>query len=413
MELKPGYKQTEVGVIPEDWQVKALHTIAKIQSGIAKNSNISVNNPILVHYLRVANVQDGFLDLTDMSKIEVSRNDLKRYEVLPGDVLMNEGGDLDKLGRGSIWHGEFNPCVHQNHVFVVRCRSYISPEYLNTWTSGTSARRYFLVAGKQTTNLATINKTALGQLPVALPSPPEQKAIATALSDIDNLLGVLDRLIAKKQNLKQAAMQELLTGKKRLPGFSGEWEEKVQKSFAKYINGRAYKRSEWEKNGIPVVRLQNLTGSGQEYYYSTLNLPEQQYMDSGDLIFMWSASFGPFIWKLGKAIYHYHIWKIEYNKSQIDKLFYFYKLYELTKVIKEQSDGSTMLHLTKNKMENYKLNFPPTLSEQKAIANILSDMDTEIAALKKRRDKTQNIKQAMMQELLTGKTRLVEPGDTN
>ena len=217
MELKPGYKQTEVGVIPKDWDVRLLCNIAEIRSGIAKNSNASVRDPILVHYLRVANVQDGFLDLTEISKIEISRNDLKRYTVLPGDVLMNEGGDLDKLGRGSIWRGEFNPCIHQNHVFIVRSGSSSSSEYLNIWTSGVSARRYFLVAGKQTTNLATINKTALGELPVALPSLPEQRSIATALSDMDELLGGLDRLIIKKRDLKQSAMmQELLTGRIRL-----------------------------------------------------------------------------------------------------------------------------------------------------------------------------------------------------
>jgi type I restriction enzyme, S subunit len=201
-----GYKQTEFGEIPEDWDIKPLFSIAEIRSGIAKNSNISVSEPVLVHYLRVANVQDGFLDLTEMNKIEVSRNDLKRYSVLSGDVLMNEGGDLDKLGRGCIWRGELNPCVHQNHVFIVRSRSAISPEYLNVWTSGASARRYFLVAGKQTTNLATINKTALGHLPVALPPLPEQTEIATILSDMDSEIAAL----------KQAMMQELLTGRIRL-----------------------------------------------------------------------------------------------------------------------------------------------------------------------------------------------------
>ena len=125
---QPGYKQTEVGVIPKEWEVRPLVDIAEIRSGIAKNSNIAVSNPVLVHYLRVANVQDGFLDLSEMSKIRMNINDIKRYAVLPGDVLMNEGGDLDKLGRGSMWRGEFSPCVHQNHVFVVRCGSRLSPD---------------------------------------------------------------------------------------------------------------------------------------------------------------------------------------------------------------------------------------------------------------------------------------------
>ena len=96
-EIPPGYKRTEVGVIPEDWDVKAVCDVAEIRSGIAKNSNISVSDPVLVHYLRVANVQDGFLDLSEMSQIAVTRRDLHRFAVLAGDVLMNEGGDRDKL----------------------------------------------------------------------------------------------------------------------------------------------------------------------------------------------------------------------------------------------------------------------------------------------------------------------------
>ncbi|MEI8243426.1 MAG: hypothetical protein WCI17_09195 [bacterium] len=107
MNMKPGYKQTEVGVIPVEWEVHSLREVTQIRSGIAKNANTATTDPVLVHYLRVANVQDGFLDLSEMSRIEVSRNDLQRFAVLPGDVLMNEGGDRDKLGRGSIWRGEF------------------------------------------------------------------------------------------------------------------------------------------------------------------------------------------------------------------------------------------------------------------------------------------------------------------
>ena len=226
MDVKPGYKMTEVGVIPEDWDVFRLREVARIRSGVAKNSKAFLTDPILVHYLRVANVQDGFLDLAEMSMLKIGRSDVSRYSVLPGDVLMNEGGDLDQLGRGAIWRGQFAPCVHQNHVFVVRCGASLNPDYLNTWSAGSEARRYFLVAGKQTTNLASINKTALGELPVATPPIAEQHAIATALSDMDALLNGLTRLIAKKRDLKQAAMQQLLTGQSRLPGFHEEWQEK-------------------------------------------------------------------------------------------------------------------------------------------------------------------------------------------
>lgn len=133
--VRAGYKLTEVGVIPEDWRVLPLLRLVEIRGGIAKNASAILADPVSVHYLRVANVQDGYLNLTEMSKIQLSRQDIPRYTVLPGDVLMNEGGDLDKLARGAIWRGEFSPCVHQNHVFVVRCKPDLLPEYLNIWTA--------------------------------------------------------------------------------------------------------------------------------------------------------------------------------------------------------------------------------------------------------------------------------------
>ncbi|EGP18732.1 restriction endonuclease subunit S, partial [Halomonas sp. TD01] len=210
-----GYKQTEVGMIPEDWELKQLCEITQIRSGIAKNSSAQVQDPIHVHYLRVANVQDGYLDLSDMSQITISRSDLARFSVQSGDVLMNEGGDRDKLGRGAIWRGQYQPCIHQNHVFVVRPKKVVDPEYLAFWSAGDEARKYFLIAGRQTTNLASINKTSLGQLPVVLPRVSEQRAISTALSDVDALLEELDGLITKKRDIKQATMQQLLTGQTR------------------------------------------------------------------------------------------------------------------------------------------------------------------------------------------------------
>ncbi|MBK8936883.1 MAG: restriction endonuclease subunit S [Polyangiaceae bacterium] len=103
------FKDSALGRIPKGWEVSHLATVAEVRSGIAKNSNRAVRGAVEVHYLRVANVQDGFLDLTDMATIPVGRDDLEHYAVLPGDVLMNEGGDLDKLGRGSIWRENFRP----------------------------------------------------------------------------------------------------------------------------------------------------------------------------------------------------------------------------------------------------------------------------------------------------------------
>ncbi|MFO0879955.1 MAG: restriction endonuclease subunit S [Gemmataceae bacterium] len=152
-----------------------------------------------------------------MSEIVLERSDLRRFSVLPDDVLMNEGGDRDKLGRGCVWSGEFTPCVHQNHVFVVRCTKQLYARYLTAWTQTPVAKHYFINAGSQTTNLASINKTALGQLPVLLPPTlAEQEAIAGALSDADAEIAALEAKLAKARQVKQGMMQELLTGRTRL-----------------------------------------------------------------------------------------------------------------------------------------------------------------------------------------------------
>jgi len=210
------FKDSRLGRIPRGWEVRSLVSVAEVRSGIAKNSNKAVNHPVWVHYLRVANVQDGYLDLTEMSKIRIGRDEVERYAVRSGDVLMNEGGDLDKLGRGAIWRGQFDPCVHQNHVFVVRCGADLMPEYLDAWTGSPQARRYFLVAGKQTTNLASINKTALGKLPVAVPPMAEQEAIASALDQYDHRVVLEAQEVSKLRTLKQGLMDDLLTGRVRV-----------------------------------------------------------------------------------------------------------------------------------------------------------------------------------------------------
>ncbi|BDI05980.1 hypothetical protein CATMQ487_29500 [Sphaerotilus microaerophilus] len=199
-----------------EWEVRRLGELSEVRGGLAKNVSVAIQDPVSVAYLRVANVQDGHVDLSDVSFISIPRQELRRYSLRAGDVLMNEGGDLDQLGRGAVWRGQIDPCIHQNHVFAVRCGDSLLPDYLNAWTSGVQARQYFMLAGKQTTNLASISKSSLGELPVALPSVAEQQAIAAVLADMDAELEALEARREKTQVLKQGMMQELLTGRTRL-----------------------------------------------------------------------------------------------------------------------------------------------------------------------------------------------------
>ncbi|MAD27557.1 MAG: type I restriction endonuclease subunit S [Pseudomonadales bacterium] len=183
--LDPHVKMKDSGVewlgeVPEHWEVKRLKFIATVQTGIAKGKDNADRDTVEVPYLRVANVQDGYLDLDEVSTIEVSTADLPRYLLQPGDVLMNEGGDFDKLGRGHVWQGEIEPCIHQNHVFSVRPHG-VSSEWLNTFTSSVAAQFYFMGRSKQSTNLASISSRNLMELAVPLPSEDEQRIILIEL----------------------------------------------------------------------------------------------------------------------------------------------------------------------------------------------------------------------------------------
>jgi type I restriction enzyme S subunit len=411
-------KQSAVGVIPKDWQVMQLHEVAQVQSGIAKNAKRQVRNAVDVHYLRVANVQDGYLDLSEMSTLRVSREELVRYAVLPGDVLMNEGGDLDQLGRGSIWRGEFEPCVHQNHVFVVRCRSGLLPEFLNAWTSSTSARRYFLLAGKQTTNLASINKTALGELPVLLPGTDEQRAIAEALSDVDGLLGAFDALIAKKRAIKQAAMQQLLTGKTRLPGYGGSWRSKRLGELAD-VDPENLPSSTSAGFSFNYISLENvesgrLTAHSEEVF-RTAPSRARRVLRTGDVLM---ATVRPnlmahlhFQGQIPRAICSTGFAVLRARSGLSDPLFLFAQIFGfvVNSQIEKLIAGSNYPAINSRDVKSLVVPCPPTIGEQSAVAVALSDMDSEISALERRRNKTCAIKQGMMQQLLTGRVRLVQP----
>lgn len=193
----PAYKNSGVewlGRVPEHWQIKRLKHIANVQTGIAKGKDNEGEDTIEVPYLRVANVQDGYLSLDDVTTIEIPRDDLPRYSLQPGDVLMNEGGDFDKLGRGSVWQGEIEPCIHQNHVFAVRPTA-VPSAWLNAFTGSLAAQFYFMGRAKQSTNLASISSSNIMELPVALPPDAE---IDLLLVHLDRETARIEALVAKK-----------------------------------------------------------------------------------------------------------------------------------------------------------------------------------------------------------------------
>lgn len=183
--------------LPNGWQLKKLKHLGQIRSGLAKGKDFEGKATLELPYLRVANVQDGYLNLSEVLTIPVEIDAVERYSLKPGDVLMNEGGDYDKLGRGAVWNGEINPCLHQNHVFAVRPYQADLSIWLSAVTQTRYAKFYFMNNAKQSTNLASISQTNLKELPVLLPSDEERTRILEVLK---RETAVLDDLITHTQD---------------------------------------------------------------------------------------------------------------------------------------------------------------------------------------------------------------------
>ncbi|MHB8528190.1 MAG: restriction endonuclease subunit S [Caulobacteraceae bacterium] len=181
------------------WAIVSLGSVAHIQTGVAKNAHTKLRNPIELPYLRVANVQDGYLDLSEMKSIIVESDDVARYALRSGDVLMTEGGDFDKLGRGAVWAGQVDLCLHQNHVFAVRPNlAELLPDFLTAYCSSAFGKRYFLACSKQTTNLASINSSQLREMPLPVPPLPEQRRIVAVLDAWDRAIELTECKVGAK-----------------------------------------------------------------------------------------------------------------------------------------------------------------------------------------------------------------------
>jgi type I restriction enzyme S subunit len=192
------------------WLRTKLADIAEVRTGVAKNEEKLLAHPVTLPYLRVANVQDGHIDLSEIKTITIERDRIDRYRLLPGDVLMTEGGDFDKLGRGAVWMGEIPTCLHQNHVFAVRVNpKKILPQFLALYCASEIGRRYFLACSKQTTNLASINSTQLKEMPVPLPPIDEQCRIVAALDTWDQAIALSESALNLKVRAHRQRLQSL------------------------------------------------------------------------------------------------------------------------------------------------------------------------------------------------------------
>jgi type I restriction enzyme S subunit len=198
---------------PHEFKVTPLRELADVRSGVTKGRKLRGKVTVEVPYLRVANVQDGYLDLSEIKTIEVLTGDIAKYHLDDGDILMTEGGDPDKLGRGCIWRNEVSGCIHQNHVFRVRTnQSRLAPEYLAALLRTQYAKEYFLRCAKRTSNLASVNSTQVKAFPVPEPPLPLQQKFVSAVEQWEQINRRLTHGLAESKRLFEGLMQQAFTG---------------------------------------------------------------------------------------------------------------------------------------------------------------------------------------------------------
>ncbi|WP_279610483.1 restriction endonuclease subunit S [Burkholderia gladioli] len=412
--MRPRYKQTEVGAIPEDWAVSPLgRLVMSVEYGSSAKSSSKGSMPVL----RMGNLQGGKIDWNDLVYTDDER-EIAKYALCSGDVLFNRTNTIDLVGKTAIYRGE-QPAIFAGYLIRLKTkRDLLDSRFLNYTLNTELAKKYSLKVLSIAVGQANINGQKLRTYPIPLPpTTVEQSAIATALSDVDALLSSLDALIAKKHDIKQAAMQQLLTGKTRLPGFEGEWTVKRLDQLANIRSGGTPSTtiSRFWDGGIPWCTPTDITRLGGEKYLletsrqitsEGLSNSSAELIPANSVVMTSRATIGECAINL-KPVTTNQGFKnfVPFDDTDVDFLYYLLQTQKQGFI--QLCAGSTFLEIGKTQLAAYKVHLPSTKVEQTAIAEVLSDMDAELAALEARRDKTRLLKQGMMQELLTGKTRLV------
>lgn len=404
MEVRPGYKLTDIGVLPEDWDVKQLHQISPKQSvGLVINPSTYFDARGTIPMLVGSNVGENKIDWIHAKRISInSHKRLPASTIYAGDLVTVRVGEP---GTTAVIPEEFDSSNCASMMIVRRGSSFDSTWLCHMMNSKHGRSQIEGVQYGTAQKQFNISDAVNFQYPV--PPLPEQRAIATALSDVDALLDGLTRLIVKKRDLKQASMQQLLTGKTRLPGFSGIWKLKRLGQICEISMGRTPPRlnSAMWGDGHVWLSISDLRGkvvSESKEQVTDLAAASMQVIPKGTLLMSFKLSIGRLCFAGCNLFTNEAI--CSFNNLQANAEFLYYALgrTDFSLYGKQAVKGYT---LNKESLNLVEVRLPPD-DEQTAIAAVLSDMDAELAALEARLTKTRALKQAMMSELLTGKTRL-------
>ena len=375
MTIPQGYKQTELGIIPEDWNITSIGEFLAIGNGLDYKGKSFGNIPVYGTGGIITHIDDFLYD--------------------GQTICIGRKGTIDKpiFHSGKIWTVD---TLYYTYNFIDIEVKFIYYLLLTIdWMSLNEA-----------TGVPSLTSDRIKQITLALPPIAEQRAIAEALSDVDGLIAALDKKIAKKRLLKQGAMQQLLTGKKRLPGFTDEWVDTPIGEGVRFQVGYPFQSQYFtsDRIGKRLVKNRDLKSDDQIVFYNG----EYDYkfiVHNGDILIGMDGDFLPYKWDKGIALLNQRVGRLLPTKKW-DLSFVMYALIEPLHKLQDGTGATTVKHLSHNDIEQMVLCIPQNYEEQQAIATILSDMYKEIADLEAQRDKYRLLKSGMMQKLLTGQIRL-------
>ena len=430
MEVRPGYKRTEVGVIPEEWDVDSLTSVTpkNVRNGIVDGpfgSNLKT-----IHYrttgipiITSGYVTGGEFRADNYLYVEKQKFDEeKRSAVHPGDIVMAKIGA--RCGASAILPSDHPIGILSGNALKItvdetrHSTGYIWQVLWSLYSEG-NVEALRTVGAQPAISMAILKKHK-----IALPPEPEQRAIAEVLSDVDALLGGLDRLIDKKRDLKQAVMQQLLTGQTRLPGFHAEWEVRRLGDHVRFLRNGVNSRAELLPEGrVKYLHYGDIHACNDSFIspYTLPSLPDAKAarldrLRDGDVIFADASEDMAGVCKSvelrgayeAEVVSGLHTIAGRFDKTVLADGFKGFLQYcpSFAAHLRSLAAGTKVYATNRTHIASVEMRLP-SVAEQAAIAAVLSDMDAELSALESRRDKTRALKQAMMQELLTGKTRLI------
>lgn len=408
MVIKEGYKQTEIGIIPNDWELMKLGDIFEFKNGLNKEKHFFGYGTPILNYMDVFKYS-GVIANDIKGKVFLTNQELKAYEVRKGDVFFTRTSEtIEEIGVTTTVLEDVLDTVFSGFVLRGRSKNAILDLYFKKYCFSSSFVRKEIISTASYTTRALTNGRLLANVKIAVPTLAEQTAIANALSDADALITSLEKLIAKKRNIKQGTMQQLLQPKEG-------WEVKKLGEVATIVRGaspRPIEDTKWFDKQSPIgwVRISDVTKSKKVLLETTqklsdLGVKNSRLVENGNLIMSICATVGrPILTTFDVCI---HDGFVVFKNPQVDRQYLYYFLTFIEDNWAKSGQTGSQMNLNTTLINNTEIPFPKSPEEQTRIATILSDMDAELTVLEQKLEKYKKIKLGMMQELLTGRTRLV------